>query len=233
MPSPRVTRRQENIRQEIKAAARRLMAERGTAGLSLRAIAREIDMLPSGLYHYYPNLDGLITDLITDNFNALADALESAQHSDAGRRSTEQLAAVLLAYRQWAIDHPVDFQLIYGNPIPGYAAPREVTLPPVVRGFAVILGLVEAMLRTGEISPAPPYTAIPPEAAEQIQSIIERDGYTVSPLALYLSVVAWGQLHGIIMLELFNHLQPVIGNVEGYYRAQVHNLLVTLGLRSL
>ncbi len=207
------------------------MAQHGTAGLSVRAIARELEMLPSGIYHYYPSLDDLITALIVDNFNALADALAAARDNAAHQTVAEQLTAVLLAYRQWAVEHPVDFQLIYGNPIPGYAAPREVTVPPVIRGFTVIVGLIEHLLQTGEAVPLPPYDTLPPAVAVHIQALIERDGYPVSSLALYLGMVGWGQLHGVIMLELFQHLQPVVGDVDAHYRAQVDNLLAMMGIQ--
>lgn len=232
MPSERVEQRREGVREEIKRAARRLMAEHGTAGLSLRAIAREINMLPSGLYHYYGSLDDLITALIVDAFNALADALEAARETAAGPGSAAQLVAVLEAYRRWAMTHPIDFQLIYGNPIPGYAAPREITVPPVIRGFSVIVGLIENLLQSGVLEAAPPYDVIPPEIEARLQTLIERDGYPVSARALFLGVVGWTQLHGIIMLEMFNHLQPVIEDMETFYRAQVINLLKTMGLKT-
>jgi AcrR family transcriptional regulator len=232
MPLGRVEQRREGVREEIKQAARRLMAEHGTAGLSLRAIAREINMQPSGLYHYYGSLDELITALIVEAFNALADALEAARETAAGQSSAAQLIAVLQAYRRWAMTHPTDFQLIYGNPIPGYAAPREITVPPVIRGFSVIVGLIENLLQSGALEAVPPYDHMPPEIEARLQELIERDGYPVSARALFLGAVGWTQLHGIIMLEMFNHLQPVVGDADVFYRAQVINLLKTMGLKT-
>lgn len=232
MPLGRVEQRREGVREEIKQAARRLMAEHGTAGLSLRAIAREINMQPSGLYHYYGSLDELITVLIVEAFNALADALEAARETAAGQSSAAQLIAVLQAYRLWAMTHPTDFQLIYGNPIPGYAAPREITVPPVIRGFSVIVGLIENLLQSGALEAVPPYDHTPPEIEARLQELIERDGYPVSARALFLGAVGWTQLHGIIMLEMFNHLQPVVGDADVFYRAQIINLLKTMGLKT-
>lgn len=226
--------RRERLRQEtsqaIKDTARRLMAAHGTAGLSLRAIAREMGMSAAALYHYFPSLDDLITLLIAENFNALADALERARDTSRARAGVERLEDVLMAYRAWAVEHPVDFQLIYGNPIPGYVAPREVTVPAAVRGFSVIVGLIQQLIETGEIRPQPPYDRVPPEVEAHMRALIARDGYPASPQALYLGVVGWTALHGILMLELFNHLQPVIGDVETYYRDQVRRLLITIGL---
>jgi AcrR family transcriptional regulator len=223
-------RRDETL-QTIKTVARRQMAEQGTTAISLRAIARDMNIAVSALYRYFPGLDDLLTALIVDNFTALAAALEAARDAHAGRPYRAQLWAVLLAYRGWAVTNPVDFQLIYGNPIPGYHAPREQTVPAVVRGFSVIVGLIEALFQAGEAVPAPPYDAVPPSQRDHIRAMIASDGYPVSELALYLGVAGWTRLHGIIMLELFNHLQPVIGDVGAYYRQEVAALFHEFGVK--
>ncbi|MDX1636618.1 MAG: TetR/AcrR family transcriptional regulator, partial [Balneolaceae bacterium] len=124
-------------REEIKDTARQLMAEKGTAGLSLRAIAREMGMTASALYHYFSSLNDLITALIKDAFTQLADTIEAAGNNPDLTTSAERLAAVAHAYREWALNHPVDFQLLYGNPIPGYSQPTGITYPPARRSFLV------------------------------------------------------------------------------------------------
>ena len=116
-------------REEIKETARGLMAINGTAGLSLRAIAREMGMTAPALYHYYASLNDLITALILDAFTQLADTLETTAADPALTTVAERLTAVANANRQWALDHPLDFQLIYGNPIPDYEQPADITYP--------------------------------------------------------------------------------------------------------
>src|SRR5262245_33076145 len=123
MPRTRHVEQYEATRSQILDIARKQMAEHGTAGLALRAIAREMDVTAPAIYRYFPSLDDLITELILENFNALADALEAASNSLPENDYAGRIMAVLMAYRQWALDHPIDFQLIYGNPIPGYVAP--------------------------------------------------------------------------------------------------------------
>src|SRR3954454_14822783 len=142
MPPTRREQQYAATSAEIKDIARRLMAEHGTAGLSIREVAREMRMTAPALYHYFANRDALITALILDAFNALADALEQARADAATYTPVQQLKAVLIGYRAWALAHPIDFQLIYGNPIPGYEARREVTVPAVARGFQVIIELM-------------------------------------------------------------------------------------------
>lgn len=230
MPRKRQEIVYEAMSQAIKDTAWRLMAEEGTAGISIRGIAKVMEMTPPAIYTYFPSLDELITALIVDGFNALADALEQARDNTPGGKPESQLLAVLRAYRQWAVANPIDFQLIYGNPIPGYVAPREITVPAVIRSFVVIVGLIEALLQRGEVQPCEPYVVIPPGVRAKLEDMRAQDGYSVSDMALYLGIVGWTQLHGIIMLETFNHLQPVVGDVEQFYEGRLREMFATFGL---
>jgi AcrR family transcriptional regulator len=230
MPRSRDDQQYEAFRTRVLDVARQQMVQHGTAGLSLRSIARELDVTAPALYRYFPKHDDLITALVVEGFTALAEALEAAQIAHAQAPLRRQLTEVLLAYRRWAVSHPADFNLIYGSPIPGYHAPREVTVPAVVRGFRVIVGLIEAMVQSGEINQPSPYHHIPADIEAYFADMIARDNYPISTRAFYMGVVGWGQLHGMIMLELFGHLGPVVGDVDTYYQAQVENLLVAMGL---
>ena len=69
--------RAELIR-EITETARRQLATDGAAGLSLRAVAREMGMVSSAIYRYFPSRDDLLTTLIIDGYNAIGAAVEKA-----------------------------------------------------------------------------------------------------------------------------------------------------------
>src|SRR5688500_20157242 len=71
---------------EITAAARRQLAEVGAAGLSLRAVAREVGMASSAVYRYFASRDELLTRLITDGYDALGAAAEAADDPSAAPR---------------------------------------------------------------------------------------------------------------------------------------------------
>src|SRR5579885_2276359 len=117
---------------EIKTIARRRLAEEGT-NVSLRAIARDLGMVSSALYRYFPSRDDLLTALIVDAYNSLGEAAEKA---DAGVADRKDIAgrwlAVARAVREWALHRPHEYALIYGTPVPGYAAPPD-TVPPATR----------------------------------------------------------------------------------------------------
>ncbi len=75
MSAPRSARARvrAQLTEEILAAAHDEMAEQGAAGLSLRAVARRLEMVPSAVYRYFPNRDALLTALIVDAYLAVAE----------------------------------------------------------------------------------------------------------------------------------------------------------------
>ena len=226
----------------IKRTARELMQENGTSGLSIRAIARELGMTAPALYYYFENLDALVTALIVDGFNHIADAIEETRDAHAEEDPVDQLIAILLAYRQWAITNRTDFQLLYGNPIPGYHAPREVTVPAVIRGFVVLVSAVQAVLDTSEVNIPDYLLELPPTVEQTYFNIVtnvnettqeQRDKMAeLSVEAMTLGIHGWGHMHGLIMLELFEHLQPVVGDTEIYFRHQMQNMFLMFGMKN-
>src|SRR4051812_10049281 len=83
MSSPSVSRSararaREEITREIKAAARRQLADLGAGGLSLRAVARELGLASSAVYRYFATRDELLTALIVDAYEAVGDVAEEA-----------------------------------------------------------------------------------------------------------------------------------------------------------
>jgi hypothetical protein len=87
LPSRRDRRRQETIT-DIKTAARAQLAQGGPAGISLRAIARQLGMTPSAVHYYFPGREALLEALIADGWDTLAVALraryEQAQPTSGG-----------------------------------------------------------------------------------------------------------------------------------------------------
>ena len=71
----------DELTREIKDAARRQLAEVGSAALSLRAVARELGMVSSAVYRYFPSRDELLTALIVDAYDAVGAAVEAADAS--------------------------------------------------------------------------------------------------------------------------------------------------------
>src|ERR1700749_2644516 len=126
-PTARERARAELTR-EIKEEARRRLAETGAPELSLRAVARELGMVSSALYRYFPSKDDLLTALIIDAYNAVGDVAEQAA-AGAGAQPRAAWLAVCHAIRAWALEHPHEYALIYGSPVPGDRGPAGAVGP--------------------------------------------------------------------------------------------------------
>jgi AcrR family transcriptional regulator len=216
---------------QIKAAARQQMAEHGTAGLSLRGIGRELGITAPAIYHYFPRMDDLITALIVDAFTALADAIQTAESAVASETRGSKVIASCLAYREWAIAHPVDFQLIYGNPIPGYVAPADVTVPLARRPFDGLFRFFIEAYQTGELVIPAEYTPVPVRISEHVETWLPKAGYDFPDVLLCLLMSGWARIHGMVMLELFEHLGPVVGDTAAFYRYELDAFMARLGMR--
>ena len=52
-------RRRDQVREEILDATRSVLLQRGLTGLTLAAVAKEVQLTKAALYHYYPSKEAL------------------------------------------------------------------------------------------------------------------------------------------------------------------------------
>lgn len=227
-PPSRRERLREQTSQEIKDTARKQLVTRSAAGLSLRAIAREMGMSAPAIYRYFANRDELITALIVDCYGELTEALEAARDRWPASDLGAQLFAASAAYRSWAIEHPAEFGLVFGTPVPGYVPPPDGPTTAAGKRFGrVFLDLFIAIWQ------AAPYR-LPARQFESPQLIAELEGYagvTQSPLpagGIHLFFSAWARLHGLITLEAFGHLPMT--RVRDLYFAELFEIGQQMGL---
>src|SRR3954451_18911261 len=135
------------LTEEIKATARRQVAEVGAPALSLRAVARELGMVSSAVYRYFPSRDELLTALIVDAFDAVGVAAEEAIERQPNRVLPRWMATAR-AIRQWALDNQHDYALGDGSPVPGYRPPWD-TVTPAARVSLVALKIVADGVASG------------------------------------------------------------------------------------
>ncbi|MFG3281020.1 TetR/AcrR family transcriptional regulator [Streptomyces sp. NPDC048111] len=210
----------------IKDEARRQLAADGAAKLSLRAVARELGMVSSALYRYFPSRDDLLTALIIDAYDAVGEAAERAlAEQDAGAPPAVRWVAVCRAVRAWALGHSHEYALIYGSPVPGYSAP-EATVGPASRVGLVLLSIARDAHRGKGI--APPRPAAPLRAeAERMAADLAPD---LPPAAAVALVTAWAQLFGLISFEAFGQFHRVVEDREPFFVHAAEQLARSVGL---
>ncbi|BAU81522.1 tetR-family transcriptional regulator [Streptomyces laurentii] len=212
----------------IKDAARRQLADEGAAKLSLRAVARELGMVSSALYRYFPSRDDLLTALIIDAYDAVGAAAEEAHATAEAAAPHAHLArwtAVCRAVRAWALAHPHEYALLYGSPVPGYAAPKD-TIGPASRVGLVLMATARAAHRDKGVAPPPLPAALRPEA-ERLTADFAPD---LPPELMGALVASWSQLFGLISFELFGQFDRVVEDRDTFFAVAAERLGRETGL---
>ncbi|MEA3336608.1 MAG: TetR/AcrR family transcriptional regulator [Chloroflexota bacterium] len=228
MSQTRRERQRAATTDEIKQIARQHMAERGAASLSLRAIAREMGMTSPALYRYFASRDELVTALIVDAYHSLATALQVARDAQPEGDHAARVLQTAHAYRNWALAHPADYQLIFGTPIPGYHAPPEITDPAAAQSMIVFISVLDAIDRAGQLRVPEPA----PELMAQLQPWIDKFGYTGSPAVVHFALAGWARIHGLVSLEQFGHLcaDPEEGDAEALFETEIRAMMRRMGI---
>ena len=208
--------RAELIR-EITEIARRQLATEGAAGLSLRAVAREMGMVSSAIYRYFPSRDDLLTTLIIDGYNAVGAAVEKAEAACPPQDYAGRWLAACRAVRDWALAHPHEYALVYGSPVPGYQAP-ERTIGPASRAAVVFGKIIGDAYRAGATADLPaalvPVPAsFAPDAARLRDAILEGVPDHIAAAAL----IAWSGLFGLVSFELFGQFENVVTDRAAFF----------------
>lgn len=206
-------RARAELTREIVDTARRHLVTEGPAGLSLRAVARDLGMVSSAIYRYFPSRDDLLTRLIIEAYDAVGDAAEQA---DAAVRRDDFLGrwmAVCHATRDWALAHPQEWALIYGSPVPGYQAPED-TIGPGTRVSITLTQVLGDALLAGI---SPPETPVPRKVVRSMKRLKEFLPYPIPDSLLVGGVMARTQLFGHISLELDGQFTNTIDDLDVFF----------------
>ena len=203
---------------DITAEGRRQLARDGAAGLSVRSVARELDMASSAIYRYVASRDELLTLLIVAGYERLADALEASGTRLTGRAQWKARGKALHA---WAHANPHEYALLYGSPVPGYAAPQD-TIDPATRVYAALA----APLTAATLEPA----AVDGPLEADGRRLVGELGLDLSPAAGIALVQILASLFGLVTFELFGHTNNVITDHLALYVHHLDDLADRLGL---
>ena len=218
------------VTREIIVAARDELAESGPAGLSLRAVARRLEMVPSALYRYFDNRDALLTALIVDAYEAVGTAAAEADGAVAATTSPlARWSAVADAVRAWAHEHPHEWALVYGSPVPGYEAPQD-TVEAALKITRVITGIfASATPRLRGRNALPP---APPKLARVLAPIEEELLPGRPPEVVAAAMLAWTQLMGCVSMELFGHYKGATTDFDRVFDYLMEAIGHVAGLRA-
>jgi AcrR family transcriptional regulator len=220
---------------ELKAEARRQLAAEGAAALSVRAVARQLGMVSSAVYRYVRSRDELLTLLIIDAYDAVGEVAEQALHTARRRSPAARWAAVGRAIRDWAIANPHEYALIYGSPVPGYAAPVD-TIAPATRPTQVLVAIVADAQSAGSVTSHDVRPVddrdLPAGLRSDLTAIATELGADLPPSLLARTAIAWSQMFGLISFELFGQTRNAIHHHEQLFDVAMASMTAYIGLHA-
>ncbi|WP_328917635.1 MULTISPECIES: TetR/AcrR family transcriptional regulator [unclassified Streptomyces] len=184
------------VRDESKELALRQLADGGPQALSLNAIAKSLGMSGPALYRYFANRETLLTALVVDAYRDLAEALHKAV-AVPSFQPPDRLAALVDAYRAWAVDQPHRYRLLFRAPLFGY----DPQAPDLVAASQPAMGA----------------------AADTVAAVLGRPAD--DPAVAFRATSLWAGLHGLVSLEIEGNFTSTGIDPAGLYDAQVHAVL--------
>jgi AcrR family transcriptional regulator len=227
---PVLTRR-ERVRaqtvDEIKTVARQHLVAHGPSGVQLRAVARDLGMTAPALYRYFDSHEALLAALVGDLYGELADVIEEAAEPSKGDIHTRLLGAAR-AFRFWSVDHPAEFTLLFGSPIPGVDVGEDSPEHAQARRFGQAFGAIFAEMWQRHPFPVPEH--IDPAMEAHLVKYAEHVGVPLPPAAIAVFLSCWVRLYGAVTMEVFGHVSFALDDAEPLFEHELAGLAATLGI---
>jgi AcrR family transcriptional regulator len=177
----RRTREREETHERILDAARQMFVRHGYEATTMRAIADKIEYTPTAIYHHFRNKDALLTELASRDFRALAAAFQKIGRIE---DPLERLARIGDAYVEFALKHPMQYQLMFMTSKPEGVIAGTIHGDPTQDAYAFLReGCAEAI------------------ASGRLRSDIKD--------ADELAQMLWSSLHGLMALQMMKKDGPV------------------------
>ena len=232
--APRTARPQrvrEEMTAEILAVAREHLAKEGAAALSLRSVARDLELAPSALYRYFDGRDALLSALIMTAYESLAteaDTRRRPRRSGAGAVTPSAGSSCPARHAALGLGTPARVGAHLRHPGAGYQAPEDTVEPYTRVASALVRPLIEAKA-AGRLARTAPrasstrrYAAVAP---------VGEGLFTDMPVDKVVQVVqAWSTVVGVISLEVFGHWRNTILDPEAFFDATIRDIAQAIGL---
>ncbi|WP_157254009.1 TetR/AcrR family transcriptional regulator [Nonomuraea typhae] len=203
MASTRRDRLRQSTLNEIHAAARRLLVEKGTSAVTINAVAREVGMSGPALYHYYAGHEELVGAVTAGFFRELAEAMESARDRRPEASLEVRLLETCRAMRAWCVAHPAEFGWIFAStPDPRPGSPRH----EAGRAFEQVFTDLVVALWQAKPFPVPDLDTLDPSLQEQLETYSAAIGGVLPPAAVHVFLSCWIRLYGLLCMEVLHQL---------------------------
>jgi AcrR family transcriptional regulator len=166
-----------DTRRRILEAAREMFVQQGYEATTMRAIAQRIEYTATAIYHHFRDKEELLTELCTADFRSLAAAFQRIGRTE---DPIERLRQIGDAYVDFALEHPMQYQLMFMTRQPVMQVKDIVRGDPGQDAYAFLRDAWVDAIASGRLRPE--YTD-PEELAQ----------------------MCWASVHGLLALHIIKH----------------------------
>lgn len=149
--------KQEEIKANILNAARKVVAEEGFQGLSIRKITKLIDYSPGIVYHYFQNKEAIIEALVTEGYERILASISSVSRNE-GQPEAE-IKEGFTKYIRAALAAPEEYKAFLLNENPSVLTKTSLLAQGIMERSRTLRALGEAIRRgieMGRFAPCDP-----------------------------------------------------------------------------
>lgn len=145
--------RKTDTKRRILQAACELLEREGVGAVSIRRVAKKVQITPMGIYNHFPGLEALMLAVYEKGVNKLARRIwkELVRAAD----PKEKLRVLVRSYIRFGVENPHYYSLLFGTGfIQKYLwdrPPRSLVMENFWLPFTEVIGLCQ---EAGEIDPA-------------------------------------------------------------------------------
>lgn len=231
----RRARQRQATMDEIVSTAREQLPEPG--GLSLRAIAQQMGITPPALYRYVSSLEDLTLTVAATIYDELVEVLREAARRQHAYGPEAQIVAAAIAYRKWSLRHRDEFVLCFVNEVTDPDAPGQNACAAAGHRFRQFFA--ELFVQIWHLHPfdVPDDVELGPVAGQLYDELnpflneyrqwLDDD---VPAGAQWVFLQVWTRLFGIVALEVFGHIAPVLVESGALFGAVVRDCGAMIGI---
>ena len=195
----------------IRAAALGRLAERRTVQLDPATLTGQD---PDETRAVFPDADAVLTALVLGAYTGMSDAAEAAVVP--GDTPLQRWIAISQGVRAWALAHPDEYNLIWGQPVLHFVAPPE-TMAAGARTVLALLATLHEALAAGELRDGADEEPMSPAMAANCAVLADGLLQGLPDQVIARMVVAWTQLHGMVGFEANGHIAGVAGDPAAFF----------------
>lgn len=104
----RQLRKQEEIRNIILEAARKIISKEGIQGLSIRKITNDIEYSPAIIYHYFKDKNQIVESLATEGYEKILASIRTVKVD--AKKPEKEIEEVFRQYIESSLSHPEEYK---------------------------------------------------------------------------------------------------------------------------